>query len=184
MNKVYAIIGPPASGKTSIVKAVAEFGVPTLISHTTRAPKAGEKNGVDYYFVNKEAFSTMSFMEKTSYADHLYGLTKEEVLNKIKLYPVSVVDIDLAGFGQLKKLLGERLNSIYTLVDKDVIINRYILQGEESLNIKQRLEYAEKNGEFNNWQIADYVVKNTAQLEITVRQVLAIMGLVITKKLD
>jgi guanylate kinase len=91
MNKVYAIIGPPASGKTSIVKALAEFGVPTLISHTTRAPKAGEKNGADYYFVKKEAFSGMSFVEKSSYADNLYGLTKEEVLNKIKAYPVSVL---------------------------------------------------------------------------------------------
>lgn len=184
MNKVYAIIGPPASGKTSIVKALAEFGVPTLISHTTRAPKADEKNGADYYFVNKEAFVGMSFVEKSSYADHLYGLTKDEVLSKLKLYPVSVVDIDLAGFEQLKKLLGERLNSIYTLVSKDDIINRYLLQGEDNLNIRQRLDYAEKNGEFNNWQIADYVVKNTAPLEITVRQVLAIMGLVITKKLD
>ncbi|MCE5286269.1 MAG: guanylate kinase [Pelosinus sp.] len=183
MNKVYAIIGPPASGKTSIVKALAEFGVPTLISHTTRPPKSGEKNGVEYYFVNKEAFAAMSFVEKASYADHLYGLTKVEVLNKIKLYPVSVVDIDLFGFEQLKKLLGERLNSIYTLVDKEVIINRYLIQGEENANIKQRLEYAEKNGEFNNWQIADYVVKNAGQLEVTVRQVLAIMGLVITKKL-
>jgi guanylate kinase len=184
MNKVYAIIGPPASGKTSIVKALAEFGVPTLISHTTRPPKTGEKNGADYYFVNKEAFGAMSFVEKSSYADYLYGLTKEEVLNKLKLYPVSVVDIDLAGFAQLKKLLGERLSSIYTLVDKNAIINRYVLQGEDNANIRQRLEYAEKNGEFNNWQIADYVVKNTAQLEITVRQVLAIMGLVITQKLN
>lgn len=184
MNKVYAIIGPPASGKTSIVKALAEYGVPTLISHTSRAPKPGEEHGIDYYFVKKQDFSAMNLLEKASYADQLYGLTKEEVLNKIKHYPVSVVDIDMAGFGQLKKLLGERLNSIYTLVDKNEIINRYIVQGENNVSIKQRLEYAEKNGEFNNWQIADYVVKNTGQLEVTVRQVLAIMGLVITKKLN
>lgn len=183
MNKIYAIIGPPASGKTSIVKCLTEYGIPRIISHTTRAPKASETDGVDYYFVNKQTFLAMSLVEKASYNDNLYGITKDEVLNKIKAYPVSVVDIDLAGFEQLKKLLGERMESIYTLVDKDVIINRYLLQGEENENIKRRLEYAEKNGEFNNWKIADYVVKNTGDLLVTVRQVLAIMNVVSPQKL-
>jgi guanylate kinase len=178
MNKMYAIIGPPAAGKTTIVKQLFQhYGIPALVSHTTRAPKTGEENGKDYYFASKSDFATIQYIEKTAYAGHFYGLSKDEVLNKIKSYPVSVVDIDLAGYYQLKKLLSERLESIYILVDKDEILNRYLLQGEDTETIRTMMEAAEANGEYNNWQIADHVVKNTGSIEVTLRQVVAIMNL-------
>lgn len=178
MNKLYAIIGPPASGKTTIVKQLFEnYGIPALVSHTTRLPKKNEENGKDYYFVSKSDFSTIQHVEKTSYSGDFYGLSKNEVLNKIKLHPISVVDIDVTGYNQLKKLLGGRLESIYILVDKDQIISRYLAQGKSAENIKMLIEYAEANGEFNNWQIADHVVKNTGSIEVTLRQVVAILDL-------
>lgn len=183
MNKLYAIIGPPASGKSSIVKKLKEYGLPVLISHTTRPPRKYEKDGTDYYFVDKTAFTKMNFVEKASYSNHFYGLTKEEVLSKVNKHPVSIVDIDLNGLDQLKKLLGDRLESVYSLVDKDTIIYRYLDQGEDVAVINHRIEYAEKNGEFNNWQIANHVVKNTGPIDATVRQILAIMNLVTIKEL-
>ena len=116
-----------------------------------------------------------------SYSGFLYGLTREEVLNKVKVHAVSVIDIDIDGFKQLKKLLGERIESIYILIDKDTILERCISEGDRLEEIKNRIEYAEKAGEFNNWQIADHVVKNTGSLESTLRQMLAIMGLPVSK---
>lgn len=183
MNKLYAIIGPPASGKSLIVKKLKEHGLPVLISHTTRPARKDEQNGFDYYFVDKNEFGKMNFIEKASYSNHFYGITKEEVLSKINKYPATVVDIDLNGLEQLKKLLGNRLESVYTLVDKDTIIVRYLEQGEDVAVINQRIEYAEKKGEFNNWQIADHVVKNTGSIETAVRQILAIMNLVTPTKI-
>ncbi len=178
MNKLYAIIGPPASGKTSIVKYLQKnYGVFALVSHTTKPPSQGEENGDNYYFVDKKDFVKMQFIEKTTYSGHFYGLSKDEVLNKIALYPVSVVDIDVNGYDQLKKFLGERLESIYLLVTKEEILNRYLLQGKSTDDIRKSIEYAEANGEFNNWQIADYVVKNTGNIEVTFRQIVAIMNL-------
>ena len=179
MNKVYAIIGPPAAGKTTIVKQLFQhYGIPALVSHTTRLPKKDEENGKDYYFVSKADFSTIQYVETANYSGHFYGLSKTEVLDKIKLHPVSVVDIDLTGYYQLKKLLSERLESIYILVDKDEILNRYLIQGENAEKIKTMIEAAEANGEYNNWQMANHVVKNTGLIEVTLRQIVAIMNLV------
>ncbi|MBU2700498.1 guanylate kinase [Sporomusaceae bacterium BoRhaA] len=178
MNKLYAIIGPPASGKTTIVKQLFEnYGIPALVSHTTRLPKKNEENGKDYYFVSKADFATIQHIEKANYSGDSYGLSKDEVLNKIKLHPVSVVDIDATGYNQLKKLLSGHLESIYILVDKDEIISRYLAQEKSAEDIKVLLEYAEANGEFNNWQIADHVVKNTGSIEVTMRQIVAILDL-------
>jgi len=166
MNKVFAIVGPPASGKTSLVKQLLKkYGIPALISHTTRPPKKGEQHGVDYYYVEKQAFTSMHFVERATYSDHYYGLSKDEVLKKVNLYPVSVVDIDMAGFEQLKKLLGERLESIYLLVDKDTVLSRCLLLGDSQDEIRQRIEYAENNG----------------AIETTLRQILAVMDLVTPK---
>jgi guanylate kinase len=181
MNKVYAIIGPPASGKTAIVKQLKNQNIPVLISHTTRAPKKGEQQGEYYYFVSKEEFFKLNLVERVSYSGRLYGLTRDEVLNKVKANLVSVIDIDIDGFKQLKKLLGVRIESIYILIDKNTILERCISEGDQLEEIKQRVEYAEKAGEFNNWQIADHVVKNTGTLESTVRQILSIMGLGVPK---
>lgn len=183
MNKVYALIGPPASGKTSIAKALGKYGIPEMISHTTRQPKPGEQNGIDYHFVSQNEFVPTELIEKVNYSGHLYGLTKLEVLNKANKYPVSVVTVERQGLDQLRKLLGNRVESIYILVDRNTIIQR-IVSGEDTADdTQQRIEYAEATGEFENWQIADYVVKNTGSLDVAVLQVLAIMGMVTPKSI-
>lgn len=176
MNKVYAIIGPPASGKTSVVNEIKKRNIPVLISHTTRQPKPREKQGEYYFFVSTEDFLKLNLVERVNYSGKLYGLSRDEVMRKVNTHPVSVIDIDIDGFRQLKKLLGERLESIYILIDKDTILERFITEGAKQEEIKSRIEYAEKAGEFNNWQIADHVVKNTGSLETTLRQILAIMN--------
>lgn len=181
MNKVYAIFGPPASGKTTIVKRLKDYGIPVLVSHTTRTPKNDEVNGVDYYFIDKAEFTAKHFLEKVSYSGHYYGLSKDEVLNKVNAHSISIVDISAHGLEQLKRLLGQRLESIYILVDKDVALSRSLLQGDSMIDSQKKIEYAANAGEFDHWRIADHVVKNTGSIDGAVRQVLAIMDLVIPK---
>lgn len=176
MNKVFAIIGPPGSGKSMLLKELRQCGIPTLISHTTRPKRAGEIEGQNYYFVDKEAFLKIPLVEKVTYEGHFYGLSKEEVYAKAKEYPVSVIDLGLDGLQQLKKVLGERVESIFLLVDKDTLLNRYIAQGDSYDAMKYRIEQAEKAGEFANWQIATYVIKNTGDFQTSMRQALAILG--------
>ena len=179
MNKIYAVMGPPASGKSAIIKEVCRYGVVEMISHTTRKPGRGEQNGLDYYFVSEEEFSKIQLVERIHYSGNYYGLSKEEVLKKVKQYPVTVVAVDRHGLEQLKKIMGERVASIYIMVDKETIIDRITVQGGNIEEIKRRIEYAEKEGEFNDWKVADCVVKNTGSLDLAARQVLAIMGLAV-----
>ena len=176
INKVFALIGPAGSGKSALVKELRKHGIPMLVSHTTRPAKTGEQNGVDYYFVNSEQFAQARPFERISYNGYLFGMTKEEVTRNLTQYPASTVDIDRDGFDQLKKLIGERMESIFILVDKESIFSRFMMNGEKLEDVKARIDYAEAKGEYDNWRIADHVVKNTGALDRTVLQILAIMG--------
>ncbi|WP_371374109.1 guanylate kinase [Sporomusa aerivorans] len=176
MNKVYALIGPPASGKTSILRELAQYGVPEIVSHTTRKPRLGEIHGVHYYFVGKEDFQKNELIERVEYSGNLYGLSKAEVLDKVKKHPVSTVAVETQGLTQLKKLLADRVESIFIMVDQDTVVGRMLERGDDNDLINRRIEYAKTTGEFNNWQSANYVVKNDGSLEVAVRQVLAIIG--------
>ena len=180
MNKVYAILGPAGSGKSALVQELRRRGIPKIVSHTTRLPKTGEINGVDYHFVSNEEFTKVHPFEKVSYGGYLYGLSKEEVMEKINKYTVSIVDVDMEGVAQLKKLLGTRLESIFLLVDRETIFSRFMMHGEKLEDVKRRIEQAEALGEFDNWRSADYVVKNTGPMEVALLQILAIMGQVKT----
>ena len=86
------------------------------------------------------------------------------------------MDIDRGGYEQLKKLIGDRLESIFILVDKETIFSRFMMNGEKLEDVKARIDYAEANGEYDNWQVADHVVKNTGEVDRAVLQLLAIMG--------
>jgi guanylate kinase len=182
MNLAYALIGPPASGKSAIARELRKYGIPEMISYTTREPRPGEKHSVDYYFVDRELFAHTELIEKASYSGHLYGLAKDEVLKKVEENPVTVVCTQMHGFEQLKKLLGKRIVSIFLLVDENTIIERVVLEGGDYAKVQERINYAKETGEFDNWQTADHVVKNTGSLDATVRQILAIMDLVEAKR--
>lgn len=179
MNKVYALIGPPASGKSSILHELAQYSIPEMVSHTTRKPRPGEEHGVHYYFVSKDDFQKTELIERVEYSGNFYGLSKAEVLDKVKLYPVSLVAVEMQGLTQLKKLLANRLESIFLMTDYDTIITRMLARGDADALINRRIEYAKSTGEFDKWQTATYVVKNTGSLEVAVRQILAITGNVI-----
>lgn len=176
MNKLYALIGPPASGKTSILKELAQFGIPEMVSHTTRKPRPEEIHGIHYYFVTKESFQKTELIERVEYSGNLYGLSKTEVLEKVNKYPISTVAVDMQGLTQLRKLLGNRMESIFIMADYDTVIGRMLERGDDPALINRRIEYANSTGEFNNWQSATYVVKNTGPLAVAVRQILAIVG--------
>lgn len=177
MNKIYAIIGPHASGKTVLINKLRIMGIPYIISHTTRKPRSGERNAQDYFFVGKEEFFKLDLIEKATYQGEYYGITKMELLKKMQANPINIVMLEQNGFKQLKKFLGDRLESIYIMVDYVTMVERMLARNESNDMIKKNLEYAETNGEFMTWKITNHVVKNVNETNVAINQILALMGL-------
>lgn len=78
------LVGASASGKTEVARILRnEYGIQKAVTHTTRAPRIGEKDGVDYFFVTKERFlellSSCFFVEHTFYGGNYYGCGKDQV---------------------------------------------------------------------------------------------------------
>ena len=94
---ILTITGPSGSGKTSLVKILKKrYGIRELVSTTTRAPRKGEKNGIDYNFVSKEVFRMIPMIESSHFGDNYYGTSESAFLEALhddfdSVY-VSIVD--------------------------------------------------------------------------------------------
>lgn len=87
MNQLFTITGTSGSGKTSVARALFK-SENTIISYTSRKPRLGEKDGVDYYFASKEKMLEMrdknEFLEFIEFNGNYYGYSKDEVISKLK----------------------------------------------------------------------------------------------------
>lgn len=176
MTKIYAILGPHAAGKSTLLKILRNRGFSSIVSHTTRKITDSETNNIEYKFVSKENFLKLDLVEKSTYQGNYYGIEKNELLNKMQENKINFVIVDKNGLKQLKKLLSHRIESIYIMVDYVTMVERMLKRGETNANIKKQLEYAEANGEFDNWKICDHIVKNVLDVDISIRQILAIIN--------
>jgi guanylate kinase len=108
-GELFIISAPSGAGKTTILKKVlAELsGVVFSISHTTRAPRPGEEDGCDYYFVDEETFRRIrdagGFLEWAEVHGSLYGTSGEMVENLIEQGIDVILDIDVQGAQQIRQ---------------------------------------------------------------------------------
>ncbi|MSE20932.1 guanylate kinase, partial [Lactobacillus parabuchneri] len=73
-NRVFVITGAAGSGKTTVRDYLHDqYKMARVITHTTRAPRANERDGIDYYFEDNESFFDNHFLESVHYAGNYYG---------------------------------------------------------------------------------------------------------------
>lgn len=90
-SNLIIISGPSASGKNTVLNIVLDRCEDSIraITHTTRAPRSTEQNGVDYYFVSKEEFDALcadgKLVESNCYDGNCYGLSKAELTRVMSL---------------------------------------------------------------------------------------------------
>lgn len=168
MKKHYAIIisGPSGVGKGTIIKKIQENShIPISVSHTTRKPRTGEANGIDYFFVSQKDFFAMikenSFIEWEKVHDNYYGT---HVLNIEKIKKTNLLfEVDVKGavnlMERIKKANGQYISIFLDAPSKDELVNRLIVRGSETTeSITIRMNTADE--ELSKKKHFDYTVVN------------------------
>ncbi|GAB4403787.1 MAG: guanylate kinase [Bacteroidia bacterium] len=165
--RVFIVSAPSGAGKTTLVRAMMErYGVFALsISATTRAPRVGEQEGVDYYFMDAATFAQRreagDFLEwEEVYPGRYYGTLRSEVdrILDAGLYPI--FDVDVKGGLNIKQYYGVAAVSIFIRPPReDVLLERLQQRNTDSpADIERR--YAKAREELAYAPQFDYVIVN------------------------
>jgi guanylate kinase len=132
------LTGASASGKTEVAKLLRlKYGIVKVITHTTRSPRVGETNGIDYYFVSEADFlaglKRGDFVEHTYYNNHYYGCSKKEVAdNKCAV-------LDPNGLRSFLALHDPRVVTFFLEATERTREKRMELRGDKKEDIARRL---------------------------------------------
>ena len=160
--------GVSGAGKDTIKKELIKRmeDVISLPSYTSRNPREGEEEGVQYHFITKEEFEEKiknnEFYEYDEHHNNYYGTSRKLMNEKIKSGKIIVKDIEVNGTENLVKILKNETNlvTIFLKVEKEELRKRLIERGdnlsEEEMELRLgRLEYEE-----SKIKLYDYVIKN------------------------
>ncbi len=179
---VFVISGPSGGGKGTVCAELRRLNPDAAIavSATTRAPREGEVDGVSYHFITRERFEelirTGEVLEHTQYSGNYYGTLRSEVEKIISDGRDLILEIEVDGCGQIKKLMGDRACGIM-LIAPDAAEQERRLRGrgtETEEVIAARL--ARARDEIKEAPAYDYIVLNeTGKTEECAREIMAIM---------
>lgn len=153
-NNIIILTAPSGAGKTTIkTRLLANMDglLSFSVSETTRKIRSGEKDGVDYIFITEEAFTQKiedgGFVEwQMVYPGMYYGTTVEEMERIWKEGKTPLLDIDVKGAVNVKKIYGDRVLSIFIAPPSiEVLKERLIKRGTDSAEqIQIRIDKAEE----------------------------------------
>ena len=162
---LFVVAAASGTGKTSLVAALRERrpDLAVSVSHTTRPMRPGERDGENYYFVEREAFETLiangQFLESAEVFGHLYGTSLNEI-DRIKASGRStLLEIDWQGALQIKEQLPEAQLIFLLPPSLDALRARLLGRGQDSNEvIEKRLSMSVS--EISQYSAFDYLVVN------------------------
>jgi guanylate kinase len=164
-GNVIVISAPSGAGKSTLVKRLLA-SVPSLtfsVSHTTRPPRLGEKDGREYFFVTPVQFKRMlagrEFVEWAKVHDHLYGTSWRQLRDAQAMGEDILLDIDIQGHAQVRRRLPDAI-SVFVLPPSFRILEHRLRRrhSDASEVIAKRLAVARE--EIRHWREYDYLVVN------------------------
>lgn len=176
---LYIISAPSGGGKTSLVRALLtrEENLLISVSHTTRSPRPGEVDGVNYHFVSKQDFEQLQqsnvFLESAVVFGHHYGTSRDWVNAQIQLGHDVILEIDWQGAQQIKQCF-ENCLSIFILPPSLAALRQRLCeraQDSESV-IEKRMQQAQS--EISHYHEFDYLLIND-KFENAVNDLVAIV---------
>lgn len=117
-GKLLVISGPSGCGKSTVIgKMMAgRENVEFSVSATTRRPRPGEREGVDYFFVSRERFEEMlrndELLEHAEFVGNCYGTPKSQVCARLESGVSVILDIEVQGAAQVKRKLPEAVTVV------------------------------------------------------------------------
>ena len=163
-GKLIVVSGPSGSGKSTATKLVRDMlQIPLSISATTRTPRAGEIDGKDYFFLEKEDFekriANEEFYEYALVHGNYYGTLREEVESRINSGQNVILEIDVQGGIIVKEKNSEAILVFFKAPNMEVLAKRLEDRKTDTKEvIELRLANAKKEREYEKEY--DYTVVN------------------------
>ena len=178
-KKLIIITGPSGVGKGTVVKELLDRNkdIWLSISATTRNPRVGEKDGLNYYFISEEMFKDMidkkEFLEWAQFAGNYYGTPLSTVNEKIEKGFIVLLEIEVEGAKQIKEKFPEALSIFLLPPSKAELEKRIRNRGTEKEEaIDRRLSRADY--EIASSDEFDFVLTNH-DVDETVKEVFKII---------
>ncbi len=141
-GNILVISGPSGSGKSSLMKEVLTQIPDTYfsISSTTRAPREGEVDGINYHFISKDEFEqdidAGFFLEWAKVHDNYYGTSLKPILKELHEGKLVICDIDVQGHKIAREKLGNFITSVFiTTPDQKSLKDRLDKRGTDSSQV-------------------------------------------------
>lgn len=162
---LYIVSAPSGAGKTSLVKALIDSAplVRVSVSHTTRAMRPGEIDGVNYHFVSREQFNDMlqrnEFLEHAEVFGNLYGTSQSWIEKTLAEGFDLILEIDWQGAQQVRHLLPQSRSIFILPPTQEALRHRLTNRGQDSGEIIER-RMREAVSEMSHYIEYDYLLIN------------------------
>lgn len=166
------VSGPSGAGKSTLCKTIVAQVSSTIlsVSYTTRGPRPGEQNGIDYCFTTEDQFRELiqqeEFIEWAEVYGNLYGTPKSCLLQSINQGTDVLLDIDAQGARQIVEKFPEAVYVFVTPPSLKVLRVRLNQRASDSTKeIQQRLQRA--SNEIGNYRSYHYLIRNEELTQAT-----------------
>ena len=165
MSNLFIIAAPSGCGKTTLVDALLKNSEDLYLSvtHTTRKPRVGEVDGVNYHFISKTDFKKMivntEFVEHAEVFGNLYGSSREKIQENLNKNIDVILEIDWQGARQVKANMPNAISIFILPPSKKSLLERLKGRGQDDdETIKNRMSDAEN--QIKHYDEFDYLVIN------------------------
>ncbi len=162
---LFVVSAPSGAGKSSLINAVLaeDRNLALSISHTTRPPRPGETNGIEYHFVNTGIFEAMvergEFLETAEVHGNRYGTSQEWIEDTLKAGRDVMLEIDWQGAQQVRKRYPDAVTSFIIPPSIGELERRLRARGQDSEAVIRR-RLANATEELGHVSEFDYVIIN------------------------